>query len=120
MKNLKDVRKVVSFILCLAITVSAFSVLAFAGETDAEEAKEALVQAYVCPHCGGTVKLFPGGTTNSTYTHPYVTYNSKGEAEEHLCTVTETLHEDAYLCVACGALLMLAPYTTVVHSGCGA
>ncbi len=120
MKKMETVRKVVSFILCLAMTVSAFSVLAFAEETDAEEAEEALVQAYVCPNCGGTVKLFPGGTDWRQYTHPYVTYNSKGEAEEHLCTVTETLHEDSYVCVACGALLMYAPYTTVVHSSCGA
>lgn len=116
MKNLKAVRKVVSFILCLVMTVSAFSVLAFA-----EEAKAETASAYTCGVCGGSAQWFPGSDIVTSYTHSYFIYGSDGKAEERTCTVYVTTYYEGCVCTTCGALLLENSYVkSIVHQNCGA
>lgn len=120
MKKLKALRKIVSFILCLAMAVSAFSVLAFAEEADAEEAKEEIVDEYACPHCGGTPYWYEPGSEPKVTTHFYDTYDSYGNKIQDICTVTTIIYYQDYICSNCGTVLAENTYTgNVTHSKCG-
>lgn len=121
MKKLKTIRKIVSLILCFAMTVSAFSMLAFAEEAGAEEAKEEIANAFTCVICGGSVQWFPGGDIVTSYTHPYFIYDSDGKAKERTCTVYVTTYYQNMVCTGCGALLAENSYEKGrVHQDCGA
>ncbi len=116
MKKLKTLRKIVSFVLCFAMAVSAFSVLAVA-----EEAKAETASAYACGVCGGLAKWFPGSDIVTSYTHPYFIYGSDGEAKEQICTVYVTTYYEGCVCTSCGALLLENSYVkNIEHRGCGA
>lgn len=117
MKKQKTIRKFVSFVLCLAMTVSALSVLTFAEETDLEVASS----GFTCGICGGTAKWFPGTTITTSSTHSYFVYDSDGNAEEHQCTVLEATYYEGCVCTSCGTQLLENSYVvSTVHKHCGA
>lgn len=121
MKNLKTLRKIVSFILCLAMTVSAFSMFAFAEEVGAEEAKEEIVDDYACPHCGGTPWWYAPASKPIITTHLYTTYDANGKEIQDVCTITTMMCYQDCVCSSCGTVLVENTYVgSVTHSKCGA
>lgn len=117
MKKQKNIRKFVSLVLCLALTVSAFSILA-----SAEEARISVASSgFTCSLCGGTARWFPGSTITSSYNHTYFTYNSAGNATERQCTVIVKTYYEGCVCTSCGTQLLENSYVvSTTHLNCGA
>ncbi len=116
MKKQKTIRMFISFVLYLAMTVSALSVPALAEGANIE----ATSNGYACGICGGTAKWY-GGPYTVTSTHYYLTTDSDGNTVSRLCTIEELRQDDRYICTGCGTTLLVNDYIiSVTHKNCGA
>lgn len=116
MKKQNNIRRFISFLLCLVMAVSAFSMLSFADDN------EAVTYAYNCTSCNGKgcVEWLPLGEWDETSTHTYVTYNSDGTSNTHTCYVTTRWGGECLVCLACGAIpIENERILWEKHSGCG-
>lgn len=119
MKKQNNIRRFISFLLCLVMAVSAFSMLSFAENDEGEVAPYAFV-CTVCYSNYGT-KWLPIGGDTLTDVH-YYTRIVNGIEQSFPCTITTVTGGECLVCSnpACGAILTQNEYVkSVKHSSCG-
>ena len=116
MKKQNNIRRFISFLLCLVMAVSTFSVFSFADDN------VAVTSNYYCNACGktGYVEWLPLGGSIETSTHTYATYNPDGTSEIHTCYVTTKWGGECLVCKACGTVFVENErIVSETHSSCG-
>lgn len=117
MKKQNNIRRFISFLLCLVMAVSTFSVFSFA--EDGEE--DIAVHDMRCPYCQGETKWLPIAPYTETDVH-YYTAIVDGIEQSVPCIITNEYRGECLVCASrtCGAYLVDNVYiTSSTHGSCG-